>query len=626
MPSNGRSRDISPDVLVWDQVVKKISAHSQGRDAIGLLLGSGRAPADNGPYVVMVEDIVEARPLSSQNGEFSQTILSDLLDDWRNNHRGKQIVGWFRTISTPPRQLRLQEGDSAIHQSYFTQPYQVALAFSQQSTAVDVGFFKSNQGTLDVERIYPFTELSDSHSPTGLSIRNLSVAENFQQAVDSDGGRRRTTQSNQWSLPLILRLGLPLLILLAVLTPLLIHSDVIETGRVPADSTNLIELVIPSADDQRMPLIGPDKLNGPAEGIRSITFMKPGASGDEQEGTLWIERLAGNPLDANPPGSFVDYAYYSIASDGMDERRTIEFSFEIPEHWKELRDIGLHTIRAYRSSGNGWVELMNIGEVSFDQGKYVFEARSEGFSYFALGGTEANQPVSVTVEIPENYQQIIESIDLAKGNENCDRLNDPPNVSFECELGIELSLLPKYRQGSVRFTKWIIDGQEYSISESVRITSNTIIEPVIKTQPAPTPTLESTPPPSQLETPDPTSQPGPSEPLEPAGTPGPLNVSTVKISYKVDPPGSGKITIYQDSDGKIPCEFDSEPPNEYLGFLCPADSEILLFADPEPKFELEEIVIETNNVELTSETGGLSRNYRLETTNVVVSVSFIAND
>lgn len=597
--------------------------------------------------MVVIEDIVPARPLSSQNGEFSQTILSELLDDWRNNHRGTQIVGWFRTISTPPRQLRLNEEDSTIHQSYFTQPYQVALAFSQQSTDVYVGFFKSSQGTLDVERIYPFIELSDSPSPTGLAIRNLAVTESSQQAADLSGGGRRVSQSNHLALPLILRLGLPLLILLAVLTPLLIHFDVIETGSAPADSANLIELVIPSADDQGMSLIGPNQLTGPAEGIRSITFMNRVLNEDKEDSTVWIERLADSPLDTDPPGGFIDYAYYSIASKGMDERSAIEFAFEVPEHWKELKDIGMHTIRAYKSSDEGWIELTNIGEVRFEEGKYIFNVNSNGFSYFALGGTKATQRVVVEVKIPEHYQQIIENVELAKGNENCDRLPRSPGVfSFECDLGIEILLSPSSGRGSFGFTKWSVDNREYPLNENIRITSIMVIAPVIKAQPAPTSTLAPTPqpepsetpepssppsvfqtleptsPPDPSETPEPTSAPDPSETPEPTVIPGTLSEPMVRVSYRINPPDGGEITVYQDSEATIPCHQDNEPPNGYFGFLCLQDSEILLSAIPSTEFKLDEIIIETGNAERIDETGGLSRAYRLETTDITISVSF----
>ena len=405
-PANGQSRDISPDIFVWDQVIKSISTHSQGRDAVGLLLGSARTPAGNEPHVVMIEDIVPPQPLSSPNGELSQTTVAELFDDWRNNYRDKQIVGWFRTISNPPRQLRLLDNDATIHQSYFTQPYQVALAFSQQSTEVYLGFFKSNQGKLDVERIYPFIELSDSPSPAGLPIRNLAVTESSQQATAPGGRGRLVSQSNQGTLPLILRLGLPLLILLAVLTPFLYHFGVITTSGEPEGSSNVIELAIPSADKEGKSLISSSMLGGPAEGIKSITFENR-VPNDNEVDKLWIERLAVNPQASDPPGGFIDYAYYSIAASDSAKQSTITFEFEIPEHWKELRDIGMHTIRAYRSSGSEWSnfgsewsELTKIGDVSLEQGKYVFKASSEGFSYFALGGTRANQRVEVTVESP----------------------------------------------------------------------------------------------------------------------------------------------------------------------------------------------------------------------------------
>jgi len=642
-PSSGQSRDISPDVLVWDDVIKKISASSQGRDTVGLLLGSSRSPSGNEPQVVMIEDIVPPRPLSNQNGEFSQTILSELLDDWRNNYRGTQLVGWFRTISTPSRQLRLPEGDSAVHRSYFTQPYQVALAFSQSSADLSVGFFKADRGNLDVERIYPFMELSDAPSAGGLPIRNMNVADAPQQASASgSGGRRQTSQSSQSPLPSILRLGLPILILLAVLTPLLLYFDVIGTGSTPAVSEKIIELTIPAANDQGMSQIRSSKLGGPAEGISSITFRSQPGNENAEDGTLWIKRLAANPLESDPPGGFIAYAYYSIASKDTADKTDITFAFDVPEHWKELRDVGIHTIRAYKNSGDGWEELTNIGEVSLEQGNYEFEANTTGLSYFALGGTRANQPVSVTVEIPDSALKFVNRISLAKGGVSCNGLRIDEGNPFDCDLGTELSLSVSFVGVNPGITGWSVAGRKYSIDDLIRITSDTSITAVVAGQVARQPTLGSTPPPNTPEalttaTPEPTEPPPTAtpEPTEPPPTatlvptePPPtatLVPTLVKVKYQVDAPDSGEVKAYLSSSEELECEVDPVPTEDFLGFLCPAGSDIVLRGLPNEGFKFQKMEIQLANADPeTYDSNSVS--YRLEAdfTEIEVRVFFIA--
>jgi hypothetical protein len=666
-PSGGQSRDSSPDILVWDKVIKTISASSQGRDTVGLLLGSAISPAGGGHYVVTVEDIVPARPLTGPNGQFDEIIVADLLDDWLTDFPTKQVLGWFRTISTPPGRLRLQDDDQAIHLSHFRHPYQVALVFSQQSTDVYLSFFKSDRGNLDVERNHGFVELSDSSR--ALPIRNLNVSETAQQGSGSGGGGgRQPSQSFQLPLPLILRLGLPILILLAVLTPLLLHFGVIDTGGTPAGSGHIIELTIPAADGEGMSRIKPAMLDGPAEGITSITFMNLSQDENQEDGTLWIERVPVNPLGSDPPGGFIDYAYYSITSRDTDDQTTIEFEFGIPESWKELRDVGKDTIRAYKDSGDGWTELTDISEVSLIEKKYVFKAYSVGFSYFALGGTRANQPVSVTVKIPENYELLVDRIRVAKGA--CTESSISVNNPFTCELGTELVLGLDWTGTTPGFTEWSIGARKYSLRKPMRLVSDTTITAVIRAQSTPRPDPTSPPPyptsPPPLGTgpqattvtpqvtggntsippspPDPTSPPP--DPTSPPGsqtttvtsqvtgnkTSDSITVtpteetSLVRVRYKVSPPESGKIIAYQSFQKQLECKEDEVPPEGgYFAFLCPEDREIQLSANPNKGYQFVSMDIQANDGDRLSYIGN-SFLYKLESTDITINVNFKENE
>ena len=637
-PPGGQPRDISPDILVWDQVIKTISKNSQGLDTVGLLLGSAISAAGSGHYVVTVEDIVPARPLTGPNGRFDEIILADLLEDWRTDFPTKQVLGWFRTISTPPGRLTLQVDDQAIHLSHFRQPYQVALAFSQQSTEVYLSFFKSDRGNLDVERNHGFVELSDSSR--ALPIRNLNVSETAQQDSGSgSGGGRQPSQSFQLPLPLILRLGLPILILLAVLTPLLLHFGVIDTGGTPAGSGHIIELTIPAANNDGM-----SRLDGPAEGITSITFMNLPTDENREDGTLFIEKVLVNPLGSDPPGGFIDYAYYSISSRDTNDQTTIKFEFEIPESWMVLNDVGMQTIRAYKSSGNGWAELTDGSEVISDQGKYSFEASSKRFSYFALGGTKANQPVRVTVEVPEDYEYFVDRIKVEGAcTESSIYVDDP----FTCDLGTKLVLDLDSFVKNDGFTGWSTGAREYSLDEPMRLVSNTTITALIEAQffltpvpstatpvptavpSAPSPTaVPSAPTPTAVPSaPTPTAVPSAPTPTAVPSTPTPTPPPTqVRVTYKVAPPGSGDLVAYQihDSTEKLECDEDGVSTGGDPVFLCPPDTEIKLSVSPSEGFRFVSMNIQAGDGEGQVTTNDLFP-YPLEFTDITITVNFKEN-
>lgn len=568
MPSGGQPRENPPDIIVWDHVIEAISENSQSQDTVGLLLGF---PTGSDPQVAVIDDIVPSRPLSGQNGAFSQTILAELLEDWRNNHREKQVVGWFRTISTAPRPLRLHEDDPKTHQSYFTEPYQVALAFSRPSSDTHVGFFKSDRGNLDLERIYPFIELSDSPFPGDLSIPNMNVSETAQQGSGSGGGGgRQPSQSFQLPLPPIVRLGLPILILLAVLTPLLLHFGVIDSGGTPAGSADIIELTIPAANDDRM-----SRLDGPAEGITSITFMNLPPDENQEDGTLFIEKMLVNPLGSDPPGGFINYAYYSIASKNTNDQTTIKFEFEIPESWMVLNDVGMQTIRAYKSSGNGWDELADKSEVILEQGKYSFEASSNGFSYFALGGTKADQSVS--------------------------------NTTVTALIEAQFFLTP-------------VPSTATPVPTSVPSTPT----PAPTAMAAPTPTaVPSTPTPTPTAMAAPT--PTPTATAVPALTPTPTQV---RVTYKVAPPESGDLVAayqIQDSTEQVQCDKGEVSSESDFVFLCPADTEIKLSASPNGGFRFVSMDIQAGDGDKHVTTNDFFP-YLLEFTDITITVDFKEND
>ena len=243
--------DVQPDVLVWDRVVEAIADHSRNGNQYGLLLGSVTPAREGSGHTVVIDAVVSASGAPGRDGEFSQEVLAGLEVEWGRDFSEKSVVGWYRCLTNPPKPLRLTESDARFHRNYFKQPYQVALGFSQQGTGVNLGFFKANRGELDVGRFHPFLELSDS-GRSRLSILNLQSSETPSQPSARDANSRQTAQSIARSTELILRFGVPIVVLLAVATAFQVFFGNLSQSESEAASSIEIDVPPPKSDRQSL--------------------------------------------------------------------------------------------------------------------------------------------------------------------------------------------------------------------------------------------------------------------------------------------------------------------------------------------------------------------------------------
>ena len=236
--------DVQPDVLVWDRVVEAIADHSRNGNQYGLLLGSVTPAREGGGHTVVIDAVVSASGASGRDGEFSQEVLAGLEVEWGRDFSEKSVVGWYRCLTNPPQPLRLTESDARFHQNYFSLPYQVALGFTQQGAGVNLGFFKANRGELNVERFHPFLELSDA-GRSRLNIQNLQPPETPSQPSARDANSRQTAQSIARSTELILRFGVPIVVLLAVATAFQVFFGNLSLGKGESEAASSFETAVP---------------------------------------------------------------------------------------------------------------------------------------------------------------------------------------------------------------------------------------------------------------------------------------------------------------------------------------------------------------------------------------------
>ena len=542
VPPGGQPRDISPDIFVWDQVIKTISETSRGRDVTGLLLGSVRSNRESGRLFITIEDIVPPRQPASSTGKSREDELTELLDDHRNDYRDQRIVGWFRTISSPPRPLRLQEDDSAIHQSYFKQPYQVALAFSQEGTDSYVGFFKSNQGVLDVRQIHPFIELSDS-ARINLPIRNMEPTETSHQSAVAGSSGRQMVQSTYESSQLILRLGVAILVLLAAATAFQVFFGNLSVGKGESEASNFIEFAIPPPQTNRSSFFRIPAFFGRSQspnesltstielpigdskalGIKSINFIWDRGVRETEDNTLWIQNLLHNRRAPPLPDAFFPFSYFTIDSESP-LRANIHYEFNVTRQWLSLNNIKPRDLRAYRSSGGRWTKLDVLSTERPEGGDVIFIAKSPGFSYYTLGAhrnlTKVAEPTPQPTPVPTRMPAtpILVTVKVHppnKGsvnstNNNCVTLKEIEfasysSVVFRCEMGTYLSLEEQADSG-YRIKEWRI-GREKSLPiRNHKLTQDMDIDVYFEAEPTPKSTPKVTPTPTHLPS-TPTSAP-----------------------------------------------------------------------------------------------------------------------
>ncbi len=145
----------------------------------GALVGHWRADHHTGEQFIVIDAILRAQ--HTRHGSayltFTQDTLVALNAELEERYPTKQMVGWFHTH--PRMGVFLSRYDTWLHDSFFHEPWQVALVIEPHSSAG--GFFiRQTDGTLDPHRYFGFYELTYPVKASGVNWRNLQPEEEYE--------------------------------------------------------------------------------------------------------------------------------------------------------------------------------------------------------------------------------------------------------------------------------------------------------------------------------------------------------------------------------------------------------------------------------------------------------------
>ncbi|MEW5827570.1 MAG: hypothetical protein AB1846_01675 [Chloroflexota bacterium] len=143
----------------------------------GILIGHWCAHEDGIGQYVSIEQMLPARYTRQGSAylTFTQDTLVDVLNRIESQYPDKRIVGWYHTH--PRMGLFLSRYDTWLHNSFFPEPWQVALVV-EPHTSIGGVFIRQKNGSLDSSRYFGFYEVNGAgtegsivnwhnlHSPT----------------------------------------------------------------------------------------------------------------------------------------------------------------------------------------------------------------------------------------------------------------------------------------------------------------------------------------------------------------------------------------------------------------------------------------------------------------------------
>jgi PGF-pre-PGF domain-containing protein len=109
-------------------------------------------------------------------------------------------------------------------------------------------------------------------------------------------------------------------------------------------------------------------------------------------------------VDANPAGAPVlqnVYSYVSVVKQNINDQdiSSATIKFKVEKTWVTQKGIDSSTIALYRYSNSVWNKL-ETSKLSEDSTYYYFQAKTPGFSYFAISGAQASAVTTTTTTLP----------------------------------------------------------------------------------------------------------------------------------------------------------------------------------------------------------------------------------
>jgi len=162
-------------VFLTQPAFARIRVHTVGElvnEVGGVLVGQWYFDEAIDEQFVVVEHVIPAR--YTRQGPVNLTFTQDSLVHFHNTiercYPGRCIVGWYHTH--PRMHVFMSHYDTFLHQSFFPEPWKVALVVEPHSSTA--GFFiRQTSGILDPMRYYGFYELNGALGHSLVHWENL---------------------------------------------------------------------------------------------------------------------------------------------------------------------------------------------------------------------------------------------------------------------------------------------------------------------------------------------------------------------------------------------------------------------------------------------------------------------
>lgn len=170
-----RRDPLTVSVFVTQPAYARVCVHAASdldNEVGGVLVGQWYRDEVSGGQFVVAESVIPARytrqgPVYLTFTQDSQVYFHNTLEE---RYPGKRIVGWYHTH--PRMGVFLSRYDTFLHDSFFPEPWQVALVVEPHSSSA--GFFvRQENGELDPSRYFGFYELNGAPGHSLVHWQNL---------------------------------------------------------------------------------------------------------------------------------------------------------------------------------------------------------------------------------------------------------------------------------------------------------------------------------------------------------------------------------------------------------------------------------------------------------------------
>jgi len=112
---------------------------------------------------------------------------------------------------------------------------------------------------------------------------------------------------------------------------------------------------------------------------------------------MTVESLASKPSSVSADAAAKVYKYFSLSFTNLAENNTesAKITFKVAKDWLSTNGVSASSVALYRYAGGAWVKLVTT-KTSEDTGYAYYEATTPGFSYFAIGSSQAASATTTT--------------------------------------------------------------------------------------------------------------------------------------------------------------------------------------------------------------------------------------